>query len=233
MTNGRLVIQRPEPDPRGRLDDILAEAHHADEHRLPTERRLTQLLGIKRGPLRRLLSELEAEGKIWRHVGRGTFAGERPVHADVDLKIVCEHSSPTEVLEARTAIEPQLAALAAVRASAKEIAELSQLAKKCASAPNFDVYEKLDKRFHGGIARASGNRALIALFNGLNAVRREVVWKRLRQRYPKLERQQQTLFTEQHFKIVQEMDRHDSEGARKAMRSHLTSFDSLYLSIGQ
>ena len=166
MTNERLVIQRPESDPRGRLDDILAEARHADDHRLPTERRLTQLLGIKRGPLRRLLSELEAEGKIWRHVGRGTFAGERPVHADVDLKIVCEHSSPAEVLEARTAIEPQLAALAAVRASAKEIAELSQLAKKCASAPNFDVYEKLDERFHGGIARASGNRTLIALFNG-------------------------------------------------------------------
>lgn len=34
--------------------------------------------GISRGTLRRVLERLEAKGKIWRHVGRGTFVGQTP-----------------------------------------------------------------------------------------------------------------------------------------------------------
>src|SRR5262245_41649326 len=140
MTNYGLVTmiampQTPE-ERRQTLLDIVKTASRTDGGRLPPERRLTQVLGVKRGPLRNLLAEFEAEGLIWRHVGRGTFAGRRPANADIDLKLVCESSSPTELLEARIAVEPQLAGFAATRASAIEIAELDQMARKCATASN-------------------------------------------------------------------------------------------------
>ena len=47
--------------------------------RLPPERALCLQFGVMRGELRKALAELESDGLIWRHVGRGTFIGARPV----------------------------------------------------------------------------------------------------------------------------------------------------------
>ena len=79
------------------------------------------------------------------------------------------------------------------------------------------------------IARATRNRTLIAMFNGLNAVRREVIWNRMQNR--RLGRDQQVLFSRQHDAIVGAIEAHDAELARQAMRVHLESFDLMYLSI--
>jgi DNA-binding FadR family transcriptional regulator len=229
VTNLKLVRQRADDHLRRSLLQIVAAAERTSGGRLPPERELTAQLAVKRGYLRQLLAELEAEEKIWRHVGRGTFAGRRPVKADTDLRLVCEHSSPSELLEARLVVEPQLAAFAATRASDADIAELRAMARKCAAAISYPVYEKWDEGLHGAIARAARNRTLIALFNGLNAVRREVIWNRLRHR--RLDREQQTFFSGQHAAIVRAIETHDAEQARQAMRQHLESFDRLYLSV--
>jgi DNA-binding FadR family transcriptional regulator len=231
MTNPKLVRISRGLSIRERLLEIVEFAEREENRRLPTERKLTELLGISRGPLRTLLAELEADGLIWRHVGRGTFAGPRPTSADVNLKLVCEHSSPSELLEARIVVEPQLAALAAVRASATEISELSQMGRKCASAADYDIYEKWDESLHRAIALASRNRTLVALFNGLNAVRKEIVWGRIRPQRKRMERRQQHIFSEQHMVIVRAIGSRDADAARQAMRQHLESFSNLYHSI--
>src|ERR671912_1127811 len=41
--------------------------------RLPTERELAKRFAVPRNAVRRTLAQLEAEGSITRHVGRGTF----------------------------------------------------------------------------------------------------------------------------------------------------------------
>jgi DNA-binding FadR family transcriptional regulator len=229
MTNLQLVKQPEDGGLRRRLSEIVSAAERRGEERLPTERALAQRLGAKRGAVRQLLAELEADERIWRHVGRGTFVGRRPVQADADLKLVCDHSSPTELLEARLSLEPQLAAFAARRASDAEIAELRAMSRKCAAAISYAVYEKWDESLHTAIARATRNRTLIAMFNGLNAVRREVIWNRTRSR--RFEREQQIAFSKQHDAIVVAIERHDADAARQAMRLHLESFERMYLSI--
>src|SRR5438876_6710597 len=60
---------------------ILAESRRAGLRRgsrLPTERQLAVSLGVTRTAVRRALTVLEAEGRISREVGRGTFLCEEP-----------------------------------------------------------------------------------------------------------------------------------------------------------
>ena len=60
-----------------RLRTFLDETAQRGEERLPSEPRLSEVLGVSRGRLRTLLKKLEDDGEIWRHVGKGTFVGPR------------------------------------------------------------------------------------------------------------------------------------------------------------
>jgi GntR family uxuAB operon transcriptional repressor len=72
-------------DRRYRLAEvILAESERAGLRagsRLPTERQLAADLGATRTSVRRALAVLEAEGRISREVGRGTFLRDAPWHS--------------------------------------------------------------------------------------------------------------------------------------------------------
>src|SRR4051812_14429127 len=78
-------VTEAEDDPdRGRsaliqLRAYLAQKEHAPSTRLPPERVLSEILGVTRNELRKALAVLEAQGELWRHVGKGTFVGARPV----------------------------------------------------------------------------------------------------------------------------------------------------------
>src|SRR5579871_4674449 len=69
-------------DHRHRLAEIiLDESRRAGlgrGSRLPTERQLAASLGATRTSVRRALTVLEAEGRISREVGRGTFLRDGP-----------------------------------------------------------------------------------------------------------------------------------------------------------
>src|SRR6476619_4465643 len=92
-----------------------AEGKLAPGSKLPTERELAKRFSVPRNAVRRTLAQLEAEGSITRHVGRGTFlAGRAPVPGRPDG---VAHTSPAELMEARLRIEPALAELVATNAT--------------------------------------------------------------------------------------------------------------------
>ncbi|HSM39403.1 MAG TPA: winged helix-turn-helix domain-containing protein, partial [Afifellaceae bacterium] len=68
------------------MRSFLADQKLSLNLRLPPERELCKHFGVSRSELRKALAVLESEGQIWRHVGRGTFIGSRPVLniSDVD-----------------------------------------------------------------------------------------------------------------------------------------------------
>ena len=61
------------------IEQLISGEQLDEDGRLPTERELSDKLGIGRRVLRRALSELEQSGKIVRHQGRGTFVAGRKV----------------------------------------------------------------------------------------------------------------------------------------------------------
>jgi DNA-binding FadR family transcriptional regulator len=164
---------------------------------------------------------LEAEGQIWRHVGRGTFIGSRPLESADDIDYISSHTTPRELMEARLLIEPGLARLAASHATNADIREIEHCIRKSRSAADWRVYEIWDINLHRTLAAAAHNTCLMALFDTLNAVKRSVVWTRPRE-VPLARRLDHHSFSE-HDAIFNAIIKRDPARAEAAMRRHLES----------
>lgn len=73
------------------------------------------LLGATRDHLRKALAILEEEGQVWRHVGKGTFIGPKPVDCLLTLNGVKQKANPPEVMRTRVSMETAIAHEAAQR----------------------------------------------------------------------------------------------------------------------
>ena len=207
---------------RDELLGWLARSGMAPGDRLPPERTLCEQLGMSRGELRKVLTALEAEGAIERHVGRGTFLRAQSVTDDGDeplIKRLAEITSPHAAMMARLSLEPELAGYAAIHAAPKHLAEARRLVDEMRQSADWAEYERLDARLHELIATASGNPLLAELHRIVNAVRLSVVWSRLAlpQDGPPADYHS---FSE-HDEIVAALESRDRQAAHRAMRNHL------------
>ncbi len=207
-------------DPLLRLRGFLAEQPLALNERLPPERALGRRLGLTRSAVRKAMAVLEAEGQVWRHVGRGTFIGARPVLNLEEVQYLSSITSPSQIIDARVAIEPELASLAAMRAVAADLAELRLCNRRCREARLWRVFESWDSRFHYAIAAATKNKLLMTLFETLNAVRRSGTWRTVRT--GTAPPRDYSTFAE-HDAIYEAISRRDPGEAAERMRRHLTS----------
>lgn len=205
------------------LKAFLAQRDVGSDPRLPPERELCELLGVSRGELRKALAIMEADGQLWRHVGKGTFVGARPQEEPADLAVIAARSNPAEVMRTRLLFEPEIAREAALNAASDEIEEMRRVLKRSRAAETWRQYESLDNRLHRLIAEASHNNVLLALFDALNTVRRTVVWGRLRPRADRPPSDHHSF--PEHERVVQAIAERDLEGAAKAMRHHLRSVE--------
>lgn len=162
------------------LRAYLGQREFAPNTRLPPERELAEIVGVSRGDLRKALAVLEEQGELWRHVGKGTFIGARPVAEIATVTAIADQTSPAEVMRARLVIEPELAREAALHATSDDIRVLRLCADGARHAETWRQYENWDNRLHRAIAEAGRNALLLSVFDTMNAVRRTVVWGRLR-----------------------------------------------------
>lgn len=209
-----------------RLRAYIGEQMLGLNDRLPPERELSASLGVTRAELRKAMAVLEAEGQVWRHVGRGTFIGARPVLNLGDVQFLSSITSAVQIMEARLAVEPELARLAAVHGVSSDFTELRLCNRRCREAKSWGMYESWDNRFHYAIAAASKNKLLMTLFETLNAVRRSLVWQTLRT--DTTPPPDHVSFAE-HDAVCEAITRHDTAGAAEHMRAHLDSIHSRLL----
>lgn len=213
----------PEPGVVTHLRAYLAQAKLPEDGRLPPERELAGALGVSRAELRKALEVLEAEGQLWRHVGKGTFIGGRPLDTFADISALARRSNPAEVMRARLTIEPELARTAAFMATPADISEMRACLTRSRQVETWRQYEGWDTRLHRTIAEATHNSLLLGLFDTLNAVRRAVTWGRLRT-VPVKPAPDHHSFDE-HERIVEAIEIRDMVGAAAAMRSHLQTVE--------
>jgi DNA-binding FadR family transcriptional regulator len=192
--------------------------------KLPAERVLAQELETSRVTLRKALALLEAEGRIWRHVGRGTFIGSSaPTSAGGSLAIDIG-ASPLELLEARLVIEPAIAAHAATSASGADIAYLKLCLEKREGAPTAELYELWDHRLHRAVADATHNPLLISILDMLNQLRQQPEWKAYRRTTLTAGRRVES--AQQHRSIVAAIEARDPQSAFTSMQTHIRTIQT-------
>jgi DNA-binding FadR family transcriptional regulator len=202
-----------------KLSALLETPDYSVNSRLPAERDLSLQLGESRSALREALEVLEARGKIWRHVGQGTFVGSRPAPEPAALDLITAFTSPSEVLETRLLVEPLLARLAASRATEAEVEAMQRLLEKSEAARDAKTWELWDGRLHRAVAEAAHNGLLLSIFDAVNAMRRQAKWGALRQ--AALTPARHAAYCAHHRAYVAAIAARDPVKAETVMRKHI------------
>jgi DNA-binding FadR family transcriptional regulator len=198
--------------------------------KLPTERTLSEILGVSRRSIRRALEVLEAEGRIWRRQGSGTFAGKRPDGWSNHVDSIIADTDLMEIMEVRLRVEPQLAQLAAIRAKAADIERMYDLVKKIYESTDADGRELWDGALHRQIAQCAGNSFFLTIFDVINRVRQDEAWQAIRERARSASRTREVTHG-QHTAIVDAIAARDPGKAGEAMRQHLLTLQESLIRI--
>ena len=217
------------PSGRGReLAELILAAFERDGlgpgSRLPTERQLAADLGLTRTGVRHALAALEADGRISREVGRGTFlrAAAPPPSADTGAPAEASATdfAPADVMTIRRLLEPQAMPLVAIWATARDFGEMERCLAGGDAAASFEEFETWDLALHRCIIGAAHSPLLAALYGLVESARHGQVWGDLKRRSTSSQRRQ--LYQEDHRAIVAALRARDSDAAVEAMRLHLS-----------
>lgn len=209
---------------------ILAESARAGLRagsRLPTERQLAADLGATRTSVRRALAVLEAEGRISREVGRGTFLRDAQEHdggqgapepggAETDGAV---SFAPADVMSVRRLLEPPAMRLVVAWATAADFTEMDRCLAGGERAASYDEFELWDLALHRTIVAASHSPLLTRLYGVIEEARHTRFWGDLKRRSASRERQR--AYQADHQDLVDALRTRDADRAVEAMRVHL------------
>lgn len=200
-----------------RLIDEWVGADLPPDGRLPAERHLAGMLGCSRAQVRRVMSELEREGRVVREVGRGTFLV--PDGDNQPSGIGGGAFTPAAIMTASLIFEPEVVSLAALAATEDDFAQLRRCLARGAAATDYETFEQWDVTLHHAFAVATHNPQIVAMVDVLNSTRNNPVWGRLkRDGYTPENR---AVIEHEHEEIVAALMQRDRRRAGAAMTEHL------------
>jgi DNA-binding FadR family transcriptional regulator len=181
---------------------------------------LAKQFGVSRTAIREAMKALMQSGLVEIHPGRGTFVSDRTsmvVRNSIDMLVrVGNETGIKDLIEVREILEPEIAALAAVRASSEDIQSMEEAVKAMDQAMDDpDMFIEADLDFHLALAQGSNNAIIPVLIDSVVELLRE---HRIRAASVDggLERGQPY-----HKIILAAIKSNDSQTARDSMRSHL------------
>jgi GntR family transcriptional regulator, transcriptional repressor for pyruvate dehydrogenase complex len=206
------------------LERMIRDGVIVHEERLPPERELAQQLGVSRTSLREALHELELKGLIDRRPGRGTLVLDpnlSRVGASLLGHMATDERGLRHVMDLRAAIEPPIAARAAQRATARDIARLHELLAAMRRERSRAAIGQLDVQFHDAIAASTHNPHLVRL------LRFAAEWIDESRRALAFDRRRRERSIAAHTEILACIEARDAEGAAHAMERHIQAVHDL------
>src|SRR6266852_2725814 len=190
--------------------------------RLPTERELAEQFQVSRTAVREAMKILAQKGLVDMRPGRGTIVIDGSHEAMQDsiglvMKLkLGEVGGSDNLVEVREILETEIAALAAARATEKEIAAMHEAVKVMDESLNdANAFIAADNNFHEALAQATQNTLILILVNSIVNL---------------LSEQRKLVFEVEggpergqfhHRRILESVIHRDPEAARAAMHTHL------------
>jgi GntR family transcriptional regulator, transcriptional repressor for pyruvate dehydrogenase complex len=201
---------------------MIAKGRWKESERIPGELELAQLFEVSRNSVRESIKALELVGLLISRSGKGTFVSDHALQRVQQLRFSPEEKSEPDIvtiMEARLVVEPGLASLVAALAGEEDCRKLRQVIDASLEACKRKDYNfELGLAFHDLFYRISGNSILIAFFESLKeslvATRRKIFFQHI---------DEKVLFQEieEHYRILDLIQAHDSDKAGAAMRDHI------------
>lgn len=202
--------------------------------RLMTERQLALDLGVTRTMIRHALAILEAEGRVSREVGRGTFLrdpdGHRTILGRGPTGTGDQEVGPADVMAARRLIEPQVLPLVVAWATTRDFKEMRRCLEGGSAAESYDEFEVWDFALHHAIMAASRNRLLLDMYAIIESARRGAIWGSLKRRSDSSERR--ATYHHDHVELIDALTARDLPLAVAAMETHLQRVAANLLGTG-
>ena len=190
--------------------------------RLPTERDLAEQFQVSRTAVREAMKILAQKGLVNMRPGRGTIVidgARKAMQNSIDLLMKMKMdgmSGSSDLVEVRSILEVEIAALAAARATEKEIAAMREAIRTMDEhMDDANAFIAADNAFHEALAQATQNTLIFTLIHSIVNL---------------LSEQRKHIFAVEggpqrgqlhHKRILESVIRRDPEAARIAMRSHL------------
>jgi GntR family transcriptional repressor for pyruvate dehydrogenase complex len=211
------------------IRDLITSGRLRPGDRLPAERDLAKILGVGRSTVREAIRSLESLGILEARAGEGTFLSAAPTMGRdiISARLFESYDSQHKLFEVRQVIEPDLAALAARRATPDQIArmrkaldEQEQQIKSGASGIAADT------EFHSLLAEATGNEILIKIMDSLMGLLKETREASLQHG------ERPTHSLRQHRAVFRAIEARDAAQAQRKMTEHVRGMEQLVFDVG-
>ena len=215
----------------GALRKRISAGEYRAGTRLPTERQMTTIFGVSRTVIREAIAALSAGGLLQSRQGAGVF-----VVADAASPFTAIGANPSNkvsvainVLEVRMGIEIESAGLAALRRSNSQDAAIQEAWNEFERLLKLGTPTgKTDFAFHRAIAAATNNPFYVDVLDALGSrtIPCDVAspWGT----ESVLTYEYQAGLQREHLAILKAISAQDADGAREAMRQHLSLSQERY-----
>lgn len=201
------------------IKHLIAQGELRPGQRLPAERELAAQFGLSRPSMRECIRALIALNVLESRHGEGTFVTSLDpelLAEPIDFVLGINDAAIDSLFEARQVLEAGVSALAAVRATDLELAQLEDLvASARAQMDNPDAFLEVDVEFHDLIRRAARTPILSSLVNSVSTISRETRQQSVQSKSARAQA------ARDHASITAALKARDPKLARDAMAEHL------------
>ncbi|MHB8769915.1 MAG: FadR/GntR family transcriptional regulator [Syntrophales bacterium] len=205
---------------------MINEGHYKAGSKLPSERTITEQMGVSRPSLREAISALQIVGILESRPGDGTYVSTPVATEDLMRRAVSvleECDSPFENMQARKALEIGSVRLAVKVATDTDLDALKRAwEEKCQRGRrgDLDEYLRYGKEFHLAIARATKNRVIEGIMEKLLDMTIQPLWINMRRNYFLKDPSRIELMLDVHDRIVQAICARDADRAVRELETH-------------
>ena len=212
----------------GQVRDLITSGRLKVGDRLPAERELAKILQVGRSTVREAIRALESLRILQARAGEGTFLIANPDEQRPDpvtANLFQSWDNQHKLFEVRMVIEPDLAALAARRATSAQIERMREiLQEQEILVQQGDTGFKADTTFHFLLAESADNDILLRIMDSLMDRLQET-------RKASLNTGGRPVRSlKQHYAILRTIERRDPAGAEQRMREHIAEMEQLVFS---